>query len=316
MASAREPIYQGLYHGPAGKELTVALRTKPCRFNCIMCLWKPRSVAVRDEDVLAQIHTVLARYKDRIPEVQQFSFGNEGSLLDTDTLNFETLLTISKILVRYFHRISFESHPAFITQTRLTRLKAVLGDTPFELTVGFETSDDDLRQRVMRKPLSNALFEQKLRLLADNGALLKVFIMLKPSPYMTEAEGIADCVRTIRYLHRLEEQYHYPITIHLNPTFILPGSEFDRIAQQHNYTPPTLWSLAEVLHRTQDVPFRGHLGLSTEGLPTTKRTIFRNCDACTGPFLRALKEFNRHHDVPTLLQGLPSCDCRPACITF
>jgi radical SAM enzyme (TIGR01210 family) len=313
----KTPLYQGLYHGPEGKELTVSLRTAPCRFNCTMCAWKSDYLEkIEESDVVAQIEGVISNYRHRIPEVEQFSFGNEGSVLDEKTLKLETLLQITEILRDIFPRISFETQVAFITQDRIEALKKAASDKPIEFTVGFETSNNDIRQKVLRKGLPQNLFERKIALLSKNNIFIRVYVMLKPSPYMSEAEGIEDCVSTIKYLHDLGEKNNNPIVVHLNPTFILKGSKFEAMAKAQHYKPPTLWSLAEVLHRVKPLGMKFHLGLSIEGIEHRNGYIFGNCETCNPVFLKEMRQYNKHHDLDRLIEGLPSCTCRPPFITF
>jgi radical SAM enzyme (TIGR01210 family) len=236
--------------------------------------------------------------------------------LDEKTLKLETLLQITEILRDIFPRISFETQVAFITQDRIEALKKAASDKPIEFTVGFETSNNDIRQKVLRKGLPQNLFERKIALLSKNNIFIRVYVMLKPSPYMSEAEGIEDCVSTIKYLHDLGEKNNNPIVVHLNPTFILKGSKFEAMAKAQHYKPPTLWSLAEVLHRVNPLGMKFHLGLSIEGIEHRNGHIFGNCETCNPVFLKEMRQYNKHHDLDRLIEGLPSCTCRPPFITF
>jgi len=313
------PLYQGLYYGPEGKELTVSLRARPCRFNCTMCAWKDNnsSVHISEDDIIDQIRSVISNYDSRIHEVKQFSFGNQGSLLDEKTFNPDTLFQISKMIGTVFPRISFETRAAFISQDKIDMLKQALGSTPFEFAIGFETRDNHIRQKILKKGIPLKIFEKKTALLAENNIFTRVYIMLKSSPYMNEKEGVEECVKTIKYLYKLSEKNRHPMTVHLNPTFIVRGSQFEAMAIEQGYTPPKLWSIAEVLHRVKNFPIKIHLGLSTEGSDKQENGyIFGNCRNCNADFTRKLKKYNKHHRTDILLNELSICDCRPNFITF
>lgn len=316
MLNPKEPKYQGIYIGPDGRELTVTLLTShSCRYNCLMCAYSDTGAEhVTDQDVLDQIKTVIAHYEHRIPEIDVFSFGNDGSILDEHSLKFDTLLHISELLGRYFPKISFETRVDFITQEKMTRLKAVLGDKLFEFAVGLETRDDYIRNTVLRKGLAIEEFEEKIRFITHNNISTKVFIILKPSPYMNEEEGIEDCVKTITYLYELGEKNGKPITIDLNPLYVHEGSEFEAIAKEQNWTSPLLWSAVEVICRTKALPVKMYIDLSSEGLPVS--AVPGNCGVCDADFKRTLRRFNRHRNVERLLHELPACDCKPDFVTY
>jgi Cu2+-exporting ATPase len=314
----KTPLYQGLYHGPEGKELTVSLKTKPCRFNCTMCAWKQKLFAdITENDILDQIKSVISNYSHRIPEVKQFSFGNEGSLFDKKTIRFETVLQITEIIQRLFPRISFETRAQFLTQDIVDNLKHISGNTHIEFTVGFETKDNDIRQKILKKGIPLKLFERKLALLKNNNVSVRIYVMLKSSPFMSEYEGVEECVKTIEYLNGLWNLENDPLTIHLNPIFIIRGSKFESMAIEQKYTAPKLWSIAEVLNRVKHFPLKIHLGLSTEGINESKKSyIFGNCNICNSEFTKRLKEYNQHHNIDRLLNKIPECDCKPGFMTF
>ncbi len=310
------PTYQGLYNGPDGKELTVSLRTKPCRFNCLMCAYRSQNqdFKISDKDIIQQIYDVIERYKDRLHEVELFSFGNDGSLLDEKTLTFSTLVKITEYVGKLFPKLSLETRIDFITQKKIDELKSVLGNVPFEFAVGFETSDDYIRQKVLKKALSKKLFEEKIKLLADNNIFIKIYTLLKPSPYMTEEEGIEDSVITLKYLDKLAKKYNTTFIIDISPVYVVKDTKFSTIAKEANYTSPKLWSLAQMLYLIKELPFTIHLGLSTEN--NNLDSFPCNCGKCDAKFREEINKFNKHHNIKLLLSNLPNCSCKPEFVTF
>jgi hypothetical protein len=75
--------------------------------------------------------------------------------------------------------------------------------------------------------------------------------MLKPSPDMSEEDGIEEAIETIKYLFDLSKKYSCEVIVYLNPVYVAKGSPLALEFAKKNYNPPKIESVLKVIVKTK-----------------------------------------------------------------
>ncbi|MBN2141954.1 hypothetical protein JW711_01365 [Candidatus Woesearchaeota archaeon] len=305
-----EPIYHGKRKFLGLKDLVISFYTQKCPYQCPFCDLKNKSSAtpVSLESQKSQVDWVLNKYSPEIGSFQQLSAGNEGSILDRarffqPAMNYlidaTTQMTGLKVL-------SLETRPEFISYDYLSQIKEKIGSTIIDVTVGFETQDDKIRNDILGKNIQRSKFEEKVQILGALGAKLTSYVMLKPAPGMSEEQGITEAIKTIEYLKDLTATQAIDLVVYLNPTYVAENAPISRKMHALQYQPPSIQSALQVVFASHAMNVPIYVGLWSENL-AGKAGDF-NCRADYNPLIKkALKEFNQTQDMHMLLENTSKC---------
>ena len=267
---ATKPIYHGTRRFLGLRDLVVSFYTKKCQFECSYCALPLRSSndPVSVDDLNSQIDTIFSQYAAQLPEFQQFCFGNEGSALDSQRFHRESL---SYVLDRAqamtnLEVISLETRPEYIRRERLEEVRSRTHARVVDMTVGFETQDDEIRIGLLRKKTFRRLMEERIRLLVELGIRFTSYVMIKPAPGMTEEAGVREAIATIEYLADVCARFGTSFVAYLTPTYIAEGSHLARTTKPGEWVPPTIQSVLRVAAAGWRMGVPTYSGLWSEGL--------------------------------------------------
>ncbi len=309
------PLFHWYVDCALGKELIFALYTRPCRYgHCAFCALPSLSKggnSISARDIEEQIDFVMEQYtQEQLGEVSKVSVYTASSSLDQECLPTRSLLyLILRVCdLPQLELLSLETRVEYVEDWELKALRAVLTDSvAIEIGIGYETRDPDLRNKILGKGLTEQELRDLVKLLADNKAHLKAYLMLKPHHTLTEEQGIDEAISGIDELSTLSKRYELPIAVHLNPTYIAEGCRLTDDLVKHGYKPPELMSVIKVAlaARQRDLPI--YIGLDDEGLAIEGGT-FRSTGLDKDRVVEALKIFNHHQDPERLCTD---CGYRP-----
>ena len=305
----RRPLFHWYVDCALGKELVIALYTRPCRYGrCAFCALPGLSLggeAVSAKDIDRQVDHVLGEYtQQQLDAVAKVSIYTASSSLDQECLPTRSLMYLSLKIADLpsLQRVSLETRPEYVEDWELKALRAVLGDdVSVEIGIGYETHDPVLRNQVLGKGLSPEKLVRLVSYLGVNGLDLKAYLMLKPHHSLTEEEGIVEAVNGVEELADLGRRYDVPVSIHLNPTYIAEGCRLTDELVAHGYEPPELTSVIAVVQAavTRGLPI--YVGLDDEGLAIEGGT-FQDSGVDRGRTVAALIAFNRHQDFGRMIE--------------
>jgi len=268
------PLFHWYRKTPFGPELVVCLYTRGCRYRaCSFCSLP--SVTAGDlqvpyREINTQVDFALGQLSaEELDAVVRVSLFNNGSTLDQETLPTKSLLyfLLKASDLPNLAVVSLETRAEYVEDWELKVLRQILPDrAALEISLGFETFSEKIRNQVLRKGLTEAMFESLLALLSANRCRLKCYVMLKPDVTLTEQEGVEEAVRTIEYLGGMSEKHKVEISVHLNPTYVARGSRLENDFRVKGYRPPDLSGVVEVLLKTESVGLWTYVGLDDEGL--------------------------------------------------
>lgn len=304
--------------GNPARRLKVLLRTRGCSHSlrsgggCVFCghqEYSARGAPVSGIDIITQFEKSLASFdivRERIAEVDIY---NSGSFLSNNEIPPPAREEIFRLIreAPSIIKVFVESRPEFIINERLhlKKLREMIHDRIFEVGLGLETLRDDIRMNVLNKGFSAADFKRACECLAEIGADIYVYVLLKP-PGVSEGEAIRDALDTIYFLDELRRSLKVNVRVSLQPTFVPRNTKLENLYFQGDFTPPKLWSVIEVLRGTFALPIEIQVGLNDEGLASGR--VAHNCDFCQKEALDAIERFNEAQD-RKFIRDL-KCPCR------
>jgi hypothetical protein len=230
---------------------------------------------------------------------------NEGNLLNDEEVSSIARRVIFGTLIANGHeRITIEARPEYIKPHVLTELKAMElelehYESVFEVGIGLEAVDDDVREYCVNKGFGKVEYEQAIKLLKSFGMRVLTYILVKP-PFLTEKEAIDEAIRTAKYAFKagsdvvsfeLSSIHGYTVVEYLGDL----------------YRPPWLWSaieIAKAVHGLGEIRIGGEPGTY---YPKSSKSAY-NCERCTEDFWKAIKQYESTADIATLNDL--DCQCR------
>ncbi len=282
----------------------VILPTSGCAWGlaggCAMCGYVYDSTGISQEALYTQFTDAL----ERLGDVEYLKIFNSGSFFDYRELEASLIDRLFAVInEKEVKRVQVESRPEFLGKDALDRAKASL-DAELEVGIGLETSSDYIRETCVNKGFTLGDFRKALRTCKSCDVNVKAYLLVKP-PFLSEREAIEDAITSAVDAVKLGAS-----RISFNPTAVHRYTFVEYLWKRREYSPPWLWSLAEILRRTREkikAPLLCH--------PTGAGKIRgpHNCGRCDGEVYKAIVDFSATQEDEHLerLREL-SCECRDA----
>jgi hypothetical protein len=281
------------------KDLVVAFFTQRCQYRCSFCGLHCRSSLhpVSAEDIKGQVDWLFGQYDGEMNTFNQLSVGNEGSILDEKRFPpdaFSHLIQKANE-IKSLKVLSLETRPEYITERNMKAILKTSTADKIDVTIGFETVADELRNGILKKHLNRKYFEKMMVLLGKLKVRLTSYVMLKPGPTMSEEEGIEEALATIRYLARKCHAAGTELVIYLNPTYVAKDSPLAAIMKETGYRPPRIQSVVRTIIEARNLGLPIYTGLWCENIAESGNDFSGRGDYDES-FRAAVKEFNKTQD--------------------
>ena len=167
-----------------------------------------------------------------------------GSVLDASEISEECFnALLSKLKQTNIKRIIFETHYNTITKEKLKLIKEELKDKIICFELGFETSNEEIRENNLLKKIDNDKFVKTIKLIHSFG--MEVIVnLLVGIPFLTSREQIEDTLTSIKWciVNKVDE-------IDLFPINVKPYTLLKELYDFGKYDVISHWLLIEVLNR-------------------------------------------------------------------
>lgn len=323
-ADRRDPSYRpGQYNSISSAEsrllaaktrrCILPLRSKGCSWAferkgpCNICgirgdnLWNRR---IADKAILEQFnkdskeidfktHSILAVYCN-------------GSFLDEEELSSRAKSEILKIISKEkgVKRVDFETRPEFVKDSKIKKMKKLLGRKILEISMGFDEVDEDIRNLIVNKGMKREDIEKAIKILIKNHVNTLVYVGVKP-PFLTEKEAIQEAIDTIEYLFRIGVEQ-----ISLEPITVQDYTLTKYLYDNGLYRPAWLWSIIEILRATHskiNAPMIGPERIGGFVFFPLPKVVAHNCPKCDKKVIKAIKKFESIQDIRVFDELTCSC---------
>ncbi|EKD86420.1 MAG: hypothetical protein ACD_37C00295G0002 [uncultured bacterium] len=194
-------------------------------------------------------------------------------------------------------KVLIENRCEYITLRKIHQAVELLGNKKLYVGIGLESADDFLRNVIIRKGLSRKFFEEKVKLLNNNGAFAMAYVFLKPMG-LSDRLALKDVLATIDYALSMGVS-----EIDVSCAFVQRKTEMERQYLSGAFSPPRLEVIIELIDDiiTHNWPVN-IAGFDDYPPPIA---IPRNCDKCSGAYYDAIEMFRQKK----ILGDIPTCDC-------
>ena len=227
---------------------TVILRTKGCHWwwssGCTFCgYFNDTRDDVTNEDLHSQWATARQKLKD-FEGADMVKVYTSGSLLEDREIPVEFQETVLKDCHELGKELIVESRCEQLTEEKLAWATSL--NPSFTVAIGLEAYDDEVLRFHVNKGFSTKAFDRAAKNLHAAGLRVKTYLMFKP-PFMSEVDALDGIVKWIAEVAEVSDE------ISVNPMNIQRGTIIDRLHRCRQYRPPWLWSLVEMIRRSQSV---------------------------------------------------------------
>lgn len=307
--------YSNLYGKPK-KALTITLTPAGCTWaaagGCTMCGEFEGSLKfskIPAEFHIAQFASAAAKYVKKY-QPTWLRIEQEGNFINEEEVMEEAQFTILRLasLLKGIDRITIEARPFYITEKKVKKMKEALdgSDVELEIGMGLEAENDVIRNVCVNKGERKEDFERAVKLLNENGFFPLAYVLLKP-PFLTEAEGICEAIKTIRYANSIGFK-----RISLEPMSLHKYTVVDALANAEQYQVPWLWSVLQVINECKDIP---ELGVGGVGYYPRPKYLAQNhhkstyiSEDCNKNVWQRLKDFSENRDINVFIDL--ECECQ------
>ena len=176
-----------------------------------------------------------------------------------------------------------------MTPKKLKMMSEWVGDKVLDIAIGLESTDDHVRNTVLKKDLDKKDLEKVCQLLHETGIQLATYVLVK-APGLSEKEAIADAIKTAEYVFSLQKKYQISARVLFEPVFIAENTPLEKLYLEGNYKLLNVWSLVEILKKTVHLG-EIFVGLNDENISQDRKPY--SCKECYPKLIDAINEFNR-----------------------
>ncbi|MBU0460424.1 MAG: hypothetical protein KJ771_06475, partial [Nanoarchaeota archaeon] len=183
-------------------------------------------------------------------------------------------------------------------------------DQIFEFGLGYESSNDYIRNTLLNKAVPEEHLDQCLKMCKEAGVDFVSYVLIKPH-LLSESDGIRDSVDTVMHVFSKAKKYGVYARICFEPVFVTYETPIEEHWKKGDYEPLQFWSIAQViinlakkLKMKNNTQGKFFLGLSDENLSSER--FSHNCGVCDVNIKTGLQDYNGNQDVKKI-EGLYHC---------
>lgn len=300
-------------HGKPVKALTITLNPTGCYWarngGCTMC--GEFEGSAKEEMIPDHIH--IAQFAKAVADLVSLhkptwlrinQEGNYTNSSETASIAQTTILKLAS-QIKGIERITIESRPQYLNELILKEFSAITTQQNVELEIGmgFEASDDVVRNICVNKGEQLDDFKNALNLMNTYNVRSLAYILLKP-PFLTECEAIDIAIQSVKDANELGFK-----RISLEPMSIHKYTVVDALAHANCYRVPWFWSIIKVIEQCKEIPDLGVGGVGY--FPPPLHQAHNHCNYgghCNIIVAKALAEYTKTRD-KAVFNAL-DCSCK------
>ncbi|MCE5213423.1 MAG: archaeosine biosynthesis radical SAM protein RaSEA [Methanobacterium sp.] len=226
-----------------------------------------------------------------------------GSFLNPDEIPHDALVGILQILSdeENVEEVVVESRPEYVNEEVLRECCDLIPDKIFEVSMGLESSSDEIKGYKINKGFTNADFERAVyvikKLKTDYNITSKSYLFVKPI-LTSEQEAIDDAVKSAEYAEDIgvDRISFCPATIH-------KGTLMEVLWRRGSYQPPWIWSILEIIKKVRKI-IEIPVIMDTAGFGSRRGPY--NCKKCNKKLKNMIIASNLNQSIPEEFE----CECK------
>ena len=278
---------------------------------CIMCDYGLGTNITKEELELAFDKAISESKQD----IKILLLNTYGSILDVNEISEECFnVLLDKLKKVNIKRIIFETHYDTITKEKLKLIKEELKDKIICFELGFETSNEKIRENNLLKKIDNEKFKETIKLIHSFGMGVIVNLLVG-IPFLTPKEQLEDALNSIEWCTSNDVD-----EIDLFPINVKPYTLLKDLYDSKEYDVISHWLLVEVLNRVslKDLSkiYLAWYGNRELEYNDGEHSLFpKSCDLCHNNLMEFYSNFLSNDDAKyrkILIEKLISknkCDC-------
>ncbi len=293
-----------------GTYLVVILATRGCdwalsnRGGCSMCGYiYDAPITIPDSKSLIKQFNLAYEAAVSVKDPLGIKIFTSGSFFDEREVPKPAREAILKriIMDERVKEVIVETRPEYVDYEILRECHEILGEIYFEVAIGLETSNDNIRNYYINKGFELKDFERAVSIAKNTGVGVKSYILIKP-PFLREGEAIIDST-----LSAIDSFKMGVNSVSFNPCIVHRGTLVEHLWKLGKYRPPWLWSILEILRRTSKrLNNKIRIICSLVGIGSKKGP--HNCGKCDKRIRELLNEFTLTQN-PEVLSNV-ECECK------
>lgn len=235
-------------------------------------------------------------------DVDKLAIFNGGSFFPNSELPTEFQAHVYKHVAEHpnVKQLLVEAYPRFINRNHLENALSKLKGKDLVVAIGFESSNDSVRNNLLNKGIDLKLFEDKIKLMQELGVKTSIYVFLK-APQLTEYQAYQDVIATLSYLNNLGVD-----EMVLSSAFIPAGTDLEKLYNANLFSPPWLWTIHKLASYAEKKGWPFVIG----GFDDTPTPIAgpSNCEKCDPAMLEIIAHSRLNGQLPKI--ALPECGCK------
>ncbi len=223
--------------------------------------------------------------------VNEFPESSQKKVLDYfSNSNFEKLFLESRAeyILKYSQNIIFY-------RKQIDLLKEI------EISLGLESSDDFVRNKIIKKGLTKKNFEKAVSILKNENILVSAYVLVG-GPYLSEKEILKKSISTIEYL------WTSGVDIaNIEIYCVQEKTGWLELYKKGIFEPVSLWAVIDLLRSLDGMNGQWRLGGFSDWPKPLKCPD--SCEVCKDSLLGVIRSIREDHDFEDLY-SLDSCSCR------
>tara|TARA_B100001123_G_scaffold60765_1_gene65918 strand:- start:10 stop:1143 length:1134 start_codon:yes stop_codon:yes gene_type:complete len=153
------------------------------------------------------------------------------------------------------------------------------------VAIGLEAYDDKVLRFHVNKGFTIKQWHRAVEMLRENELRVKTYLLFKP-PFMSEGDALTHTSSWLIDVARFSDE------VSVNPMNIQKGTIVDRLFRNREYRPPWLWSLVEMIKRTNEKISDSGCRIIVHPTAGGKIRGAHNCGSCDSEVVAAIERYS------------------------
>lgn len=227
-----------------------------------------------------------------------------GSFLNEEELPAKAQMQIVDFFIdSNFRRLAIETRPEYVIkyQDFLRRLVERTNGKEIEVYLGLESSDDRIRNKIIKKALTKKQYQEAIAVINKLGAIVNTYILIGV-PGLDRETIVQKAIESVAFAWDSGSK-----VVSLETYCVQADTPWAKLYRTGELALPSLWDIIKVVKEINKISSCWYLGEFSDW-PQPVATP-KNCDFCTDKTLKSLADLRRSHEL-SVLEELPDCYCR------